>query len=81
MRTLLKRPNFDLYPSSYTIIIYNIIFLFCPGTPEERGLVAWKNQHGHGSDSDTVGRTYDIPLITPFLKRLDYFRINAFTTI
>ena len=42
-----------------------------PGTPEERGLVAWKKQHevvGDGGE-DEVSKIYDIPLITPYLKR------------
>ena len=39
------------------------------GTPEERGLVAWKAQHGDESNNESLSKTYDIPIITPILKR------------
>ena len=40
-----------------------------PGTPEERGLVAWKKQHEAFQDDGSVSKIYDIPFITPYLER------------
>ena len=42
-----------------------------PGTPEERGLIKWQNQHETG-DCGGAGRlsVYDLPFITPWLQRL-----------
>ena len=41
-----------------------------PGTPEERGLIKWQNQHktGHGDRSGRID-VYDLPFITPWLQR------------
>ena len=46
-----------------------------PGTPEERGLVAWQAQH-QASDQETEGdknvaslECYDLPFVTPWLLR------------
>ena len=41
-----------------------------PGTPEERGLIKWQNQHETG-DCGRAGRlgVYDLPFITPWLQR------------
>ena len=41
-----------------------------PGTPEERGLIKWQNQHKTG-DCARAGRlgVYDLPFITPWLQR------------
>ena len=43
-----------------------------PGTPEERGLVAWQGQH-QASDQETENvaslECYDLPFITPWLLR------------
>ena len=51
------------------------------GTPEERGLIAWKNQHRQESDGSALSRTYDIPFITPFLKRYDIYSITILIVI
>ena len=43
-----------------------------PGTPEERGLIKWQNQHKAGdSGRGRVARldVYDLPFITPWLQR------------
>ncbi|CAH1799894.1 unnamed protein product [Owenia fusiformis] len=46
-----------------------------PGTPEERGLVAWRQDHdikkdeSNNSIAESENKTYDLPLITPCLKR------------
>ena len=45
-----------------------------PGTPEERGLVKWQNQHktDDSDDNDSAGLSvYDLPYITPWLQRSD----------
>lgn len=42
-----------------------------PGSPEERGLVAWQDQHRRdGQEGDAPGLDcYDLPLVTPWLAR------------
>merc|ERR1719412_3574932 len=43
-----------------------------PGTDEERGLIRWQNQHkssGVEGDQDQKLRVYDIPFISPWLRR------------
>lgn len=50
-----------------------------PGTDEERGLVKWRDQHKVDKDdisneTSTGLRCYDLPLITPWLKRQSWTR-------
>ena len=46
-----------------------------PGTPEERGVVAWQDQHKSGDQERDEGKNvaslkcYDLPFITPWLLR------------
>lgn len=42
-----------------------------PGTDEERGLTKWNQQHGNDENeaNQSVSQCYDIPFLTPFLKR------------
>ena len=46
-----------------------------PGTPEERGVVAWQDQHKAGDQERDEGKNvaslkcYDLPFITPWLLR------------
>lgn len=53
------------------------------GTPEERGLIEWSNSDELSDDNpaatkDTIGAddgkdiTYDLPFITPWLKRYNF---------
>merc|ERR1711892_215335 len=47
-----------------------------PGTDEERGLIKWQNQHIQADDLSNVDKLkcYDLPFITPFLKRQNWAR-------
>ena len=47
-----------------------------PGTPEERGLIAWKKQHEAFEGQGQYSKTYDIPLITPYLRRYSDYISN-----
>ena len=52
-----------------------------PGTKEERGLIAWENQHVQQQkqeDSQKSGDTYDIPLITNTLRRYKWAQYVPF---
>ncbi|XP_023325938.1 solute carrier family 23 member 2 [Eurytemora carolleeae] len=51
-----------------------------PGTDEERGQIAWKNQHLSEENYDAVTiRCYDLPWITPLLKRISWTRYLPFS--
>jgi len=41
-----------------------------PGTDEERGLVAWRDQHKGSNENSAELGVYDIPYITPILARM-----------
>lgn len=47
-----------------------------PGTPEERGLIKWQNQHKEGLTDGSIDRlkVYDLPFITPWLRRQSWAR-------
>ena len=51
-----------------------------PGNPEDRGITKWRNttslQGPHSQDSPSIEDTsvYDLPFITPFLKKHKIFK-------
>ena len=52
-----------------------------PGTKEERGIIAWENQHiqhQKQEDSQNSGDTYDIPFITGILRRYKWTQYVPF---
>lgn len=50
-----------------------------PGTDDERGIIKWRNQLSTTeTDDDTYEKTYDLPFITPFLRRYKCFSYIPF---
>lgn len=50
-----------------------------PGTEEERGLTAWKNQHGSGEAAEEKAKhCYDIPFVTPYLEKWKWAKYVPF---
>jgi len=80
------RTGNDTIDNILTVILSSSMFLAMllgfvldntiPGTDEERGLVKWQEMHIQADDLSNVERLrcYDLPFITPFLKRQKWAR-------
>ncbi len=64
------------------LVLIQLIYDNChiPGTAEERGLTVWNKQTDATSDSDSHHKrsTYDLPLITPLIRKITVLRYFPF---
>ena len=53
-----------------------------PGTPEERGIIAWNNQYRTDKKTDgEISSTYDLPFCMPCLRRINWARYIPFLPV
>ena len=53
-----------------------------PGTPEERGIIAWNDQYQTDKKTDGArSSTYDLPFCMPCLRRINWARYVPFLPV